>query len=138
MSAPSRLFAKSSRLLVPVLAALLLWSGSFATVRAEVLGDRHACHATSAAPAAPDAVPHSFACGGTPRGYQTGTLWLRYDLERIAGVDRSDLIVFVRNSRFDRIEAAFRYADGRTITHEVHGGAFGAHWRPGCGWRRPC
>lgn len=72
----------------------------------------------------------NFDCLGTPLGYQSGSLWLRADLKRLA-VDRGDLVLMVHQTRFDRLAVAFSYADGATAWQHVRSGDFGTHWRMG-------
>lgn len=88
------------------------------------------CHAVSERVVAAREAPAPLACGGEPRGYQHGSLWLRTDLRGLP-VDGNDLMLVVHNSRFDRLSVAFRYADGFVAQSEVHGGDFGSHWRAG-------
>lgn len=88
------------------------------------------CHAVAATPPADDRLPARFACRGTPRGYQHGSLWLRIDLRR-QPINPNDLVLTVHDSRFDRLAVAFLYADGAIVRRQVRSGDFGAHWRAG-------
>jgi diguanylate cyclase (GGDEF)-like protein len=125
------LFLKSICRRLPLAAALLLWAGLPAGARAEVIPGHAACHAATRELADADASAPSFSCKGAPTGYQTGTLWLRYAIARFPGVNPADLVVLVHNSRFDRVEASFLYADGHIVAQQVRGGAFTSHWRAG-------
>jgi len=71
-----------------------------------------------------------FDCHRAPANYQTGSLWLRADLTRLA-VDRNDLGLMVHQTRFARLAVAFSYADGVLVWQRVRSGDFGTHWRMG-------
>lgn len=118
------------RILLSAFAALMLAAGLAAPVAAEVALGPKLCHAVAARTAAPGSTPPPFACTGAPSGYQGGSLWLRSDLDQ-AGIAPRDLVLLIHNSRFDRLEVSFTYADGRTVRRHVRGGAFGMHWRAG-------
>ncbi|MCT2399723.1 sensor domain-containing diguanylate cyclase [Novosphingobium mangrovi (ex Huang et al. 2023)] len=113
-----------------ILATVLLWCGWAGGARAEVFLEQPLCHAVTATPAQPDTAPPFFSCEGQPVGYQHGSLWLRADLDQLA-VNPDDLALLVHNSRFDRLEVAFTYEDGRIIRQAVGSGDFGTHWRTG-------
>jgi len=89
------------------------------------------CHAVTALRRSDDGLSSlRFACTGTPRGYQRGSLWLqtRFDPSPRNG---DGLVLMVHQSRFDRLAVAFSYADGVIVWQRVSGGAFGGHWRAG-------
>ncbi|MCM8730232.1 diguanylate cyclase domain-containing protein [Hephaestia sp. GCM10023244] len=89
------------------------------------------CHAVTGTATPDSALPRlTFACRGAPSAYQQGSLWLRTDLRDLS-VDRTDVALMVRQSRFDRLAVAFTYADGHVVWQQVASGAFGAHWRVG-------
>lgn len=114
-----------------ILAALLLWGGwADAAAAEDVLDPPSLCHAVSQTVAEPRAAPPAITCKGEAHGYQLGSVWLRADLHR-HNVDPHDLVLKVHSSRFDRLEVAFVYADGRTIYQHVRAGDFGTHWRTG-------
>ncbi|MGG2357338.1 hypothetical protein, partial [Salmonella enterica] len=69
-------------------------------------------------------------CGGTPQGFQHGSLWLRIDPAAIARAGGRP-VVMLASSRFDRAAVAFGYADGVTQWQSVQAGDFGTRWRLG-------
>ncbi|MDE8651195.1 hypothetical protein [Novosphingobium album (ex Liu et al. 2023)] len=112
------------------LAVLLGFGWTAPANAAEVRLGRSLCHAVSARPPASDALPTRFACKGKPADYQRGSLWLHVDLRQYP-VDRDDFVLLVHNTRFDRMQVAFTYADGRIVRQTVRGGDMGSHWRAG-------
>ena len=103
-----------------------------APASAEALAvDRGLCHAVSPL-GTPDAAlgAQRFSCGEVPAGYHRGSLWLQTDPAHIR-LSRSDLVLMVHQSRFDRLAVAFTYADGVTRWQEVRQGDYGSHWRAG-------
>ncbi|WP_404482333.1 GGDEF domain-containing protein [Novosphingobium sp. BL-52-GroH] len=93
------------------------------------VGGHRLCHATSAKVAGEAFVP-AFSCAGEPAGYQNGSLWLRADLSGDP-LAREEPALLVHNSRFDRLEVTFTYADGARVRQQVRSGDFGSHWRAG-------
>ncbi len=90
--------------------------------------DRGLCHAASGL-LTPDAHLSTlrFSCGGTIEGYHRASLWLQTDRP----VSRSDLVLMVHQTRFDRLAVGFTYVDGQTRWQEVRQGDYGSHWRAG-------
>ena len=115
---------------LPILAALMLWAGWADAAFGEIVLDHTLCHAVAATPPPPGAPPPQFDCTGKPEGYQKGSLWLRMDLASL-GASPGGTALLIRNSRFDRVEVSFTYADGRTVRQDLRSGAFGAYWRAG-------
>ncbi|OAN60110.1 diguanylate cyclase [Sphingomonas sp. TDK1] len=89
------------------------------------------CHAVSPI-GAPEAVLDRlpFVCGGAPQGYQSASLWLRFDPHGTVWNGETRTLL-VHNTRFDRLSVVFEYANGAVETQHVRSGAFGDHWRPG-------
>ncbi|MCJ2177280.1 diguanylate cyclase [Novosphingobium album (ex Hu et al. 2023)] len=114
-----------------ILATLILWSGWAGAAAAEdVLIPSSLCHAVSQTMTKPQTTPPGFTCKGKASGYQAGSVWLRTRANQ-HGIDPNDLVLKVHSSRFDRLEVAFTYTDGRVIYQHVRGGDFGTHWRTG-------
>jgi diguanylate cyclase (GGDEF)-like protein len=90
------------------------------------------CHASTALPlpARDHDLPGGFFCGGSPDGYQHGSLWLQGGASAVANAGRTPVLM-VHSSRFDRLLVGFRYADGITRWQEVRSGNFAGHWRLG-------
>ncbi|MEE4454993.1 GGDEF domain-containing protein [Novosphingobium resinovorum] len=109
--------------------AALGWAGSAAAATHEI-GGRVPCHAVSSEVAPLERVPARYTCGGEPAGYQQGSLWLHVDLHGNPQA-RSEPAVLVHNSRFDRLEVCFAFADGAIVRQQVRSGDFGSHWRAG-------
>lgn len=87
------------------------------------------CHAVSPVPQT--GLPRvALTCGGTPQGFQHGSLWLRIDPAAIARAGGRP-VVMLASSRFDRAAVAFGYADGVTQWQSVQAGDFGTRWRLG-------
>jgi diguanylate cyclase (GGDEF)-like protein len=119
-----------SRLLLALAAAFAACCATPAAASTLRLG-APLCSATSGRAQPDDALGSlRFDCHRVPANYQTGSLWLRADLTRLA-VDRSDLGLVVHQTRFERLAVAFSYADGAVVWQRVRGGDFGAHWRMG-------
>jgi diguanylate cyclase (GGDEF)-like protein len=117
-------------LLLSLASCLLAGTYPTAALASEINLATTLCHAVSERVAEDDKAPPAFACSGEPGDYQSGTLWLRADLRRSA-VDGKDLVLFVHNSRFDRLSVMFTYADGSVAREQVQVGRFGSHWRAG-------
>jgi len=90
------------------------------------------CHVSTVVPqAAHDHdLPTGLSCSGSPDGYQHGSLWLFGDARAIAGGGTAPVLM-VHSSRFDRLVAGFRYADGVIAWQDVRSGNFSGHWRLG-------
>lgn len=89
------------------------------------------CHAVTSLQQPDDTLSTlRFSCSGAPAGYQQASLWLRTDLTRLP-VDRTDLVLMIHHSRFDRLAVTFSYADGSIARQSVSSGAYGSHWRAG-------
>jgi len=90
------------------------------------------CHASTALPmsARDHDLPGGFFCGGSPEGYQQGSLWLLGGVRAVSGGGRAPVLM-VHSSRFDRLLVGFRYADGVIAWQDVHSGNFAGHWRLG-------
>ena len=117
------------RILLVVIALIgAWWPGAAAAVPLRATGLCHAVTARTDRPAVP--APSAFACRGEPVGYQHGSLWLRTDLRGLP-VDRNDIVLMVRQSRFTRLTVGFAYADGAIAWQQVRSGRFGDHWRAG-------
>jgi len=89
------------------------------------------CHASTALPtsARDHELPGGFFCGGSPEGYQHGSLWLLGGVRSVSGGGRTPVLM-VHSSRFDLL-VGFRYADGAIVWQDVHSGNFSGHWRLG-------
>jgi diguanylate cyclase (GGDEF)-like protein len=88
----------------------------------EARADARFCYAVTELSAAD---PGVFDCSAEPADYQKRSLWLK-----IAAPADSH-IVYVHQTRFERLTALFAYADGRTASQSVRRGNYGAHWRAG-------
>ncbi|MBB4631835.1 GGDEF domain-containing protein [Sphingosinicella soli] len=88
----------------------------------EARADARYCHAVTDLSAAK---PGAFACSGTPADYHQRSLWLKIE------VPTDSRIVYVHQTRFDRLTALFVYEDGHTAAQTVRRGNYGAHWRLG-------
>jgi diguanylate cyclase (GGDEF)-like protein len=96
-----------------------------------LLQEKALCHAVTGRDRPDrDAVSLRFDCNGEPGGYQQSSLWLRARLDPRSG-DRSDVVLMVHHSRFDRLAVAFSYADGVEQWQHVRSGDYGSHWRAG-------
>lgn len=120
------------RLLAVLLAIVALLGGVGSARATELSLGASLCHASAPVPAAGEALPPAaaFACTGAPGAYQHGTLWLRADMQRLP-IDPNDFVLMVHDTRFDRLEVAFLYADGAVRRQAVRNGDFGPHWRAG-------
>lgn len=88
----------------------------------EARADTGYCHAVTDLSAAK---PGAFQCSGKPAGYEQRSLWLQIEMPS------DSHIVYVHQTRFERLTALFLYADGRTAWQTVRRGNYGAHWRIG-------
>lgn len=74
-----------------------------------------------------DDPPSETVCEGVPTGYAHADLWLRVPS---FGSDRGAALL-VGSTRFDKLTAIFRFADGSGEVQSVRQGAFGRRWRLG-------
>ena len=122
--------AVAARVLLAVFGiAAACWS--LPAVADTLLLDGSLCHAVTGRQQADNNLSSlRFRCGGSPAGYQQGSLWLRADLRRLP-VDRNDVVLMIHHSRFDRLAVTFSYADGTEQRQQVSSGDYGSHWRTG-------
>lgn len=76
----------------------------------------------------------TFQCKAPAQDYQNAALWYRIDLERwdaSSHTNSNGPVLMVGNSRFDRVDVFFRYADGSVRVQSVETGNFRSHWRAG-------
>lgn len=121
----------ANRWLAVILLGLLAGAASVPAGARELDLDASFCHAVTDVRQADDRLAAlRFTCGGTPEGYQQGSLWLRASVDQLS-VQRGDAALMVHQSRFDRLAVAFTFADGATVWQSVRSGDFGWHWRAG-------
>ena len=134
MTCKSLFLGRLRKVLLTVCAIMCTGSaglGWSAPAFADVLRIGHPlCYAVTPTVAKDGGEAPAFACTGVPKGYQSGTLWLRAMLPYAAG-KHDDLALIVHNSRFDRLIVTFSYADGSVERQSVRRGDFGTHWRAG-------
>jgi diguanylate cyclase (GGDEF)-like protein len=88
------------------------------------------CYAMTDRSVADTATPAAYRCTGAPKGYQSGSLWLRASIAP-AITDQDGVVLLIHQTRFDRLAVTFTYADGKISRQIVERGAFGDHWRLG-------
>lgn len=93
-----------------------------ATAGGEARAHVRFCHAVTGLSATD---PGAFACAGEPTDYRQRSLWLKID------APTDSRIVYVHQTRFERLTAIFLYADGRSASQSVRRGNYGTHWRIG-------
>ncbi|MFD0847603.1 GGDEF domain-containing protein [Sphingosinicella xenopeptidilytica] len=88
----------------------------------EARADARFCHAVTDLSAAS---PGAFDCSAEPADYRQRSLWLKIE------APADSRIVYVHQTRFERLTAVFLYADGRSASQTVRRGNYGTHWRIG-------
>ncbi|WP_420142598.1 diguanylate cyclase domain-containing protein [Sphingomonas sp.] len=118
-----------SRLVVLLIVLTLTGSPWMKPAEARALGfGGELCHAVTA----DETPPPRYQCAGEPEGYQDRHLWLRVDpalLPRDAG--GGPLTLLIHQTRFERVEVLFRYADHQILRQEAKLGDFASRWRIG-------